>query len=188
VPLIAPLPPPAAPIVTQHLASIPTSRPELLLNTLIAPGHIPQTITHVVDTAPPGLVPGADIGAGSNQGATGAPWLSAATAPPVPQVRPVKPAGPLRVSAGVAAGQLLTPVHPQYPAIALASRTQGTVVVAAIIGTDGRIDSLRVVSGSPLLANAAVEAIRLARYRPWTLSGQPVEVETTINVVFTLGN
>lgn len=187
VPLIAPPPAPAAQIVQQRMASSPTSRPELLLSTLIAPGHIPQTIHHVVDTGPPGLVPGADIGGDSSTGAMGSSWLGAVTNPPTQHLRQAKPSGPLKVSAGVAAGQLLTPIRPPYPAIALAGRIQGTVVVAAIIGKDGRISSLRVVSGSPLLAGAAVEAIRQARYRPWTLNGEPVEVETTINVVFTLG-
>ncbi len=102
--------------------------------------------------------------------------------------QPAKPAGPLRVSAGVAAGQLIVPIQPQYPAIARQIRLQGTVVVSAIIATDGRIESLRVLSGPPLLVNAAVEAIRQARYRPWQLNGEPVEVETTINVVFSFGN
>jgi len=186
VPLIAPPTAPAAQIVQQRVVSSPSSRPELLLTTLIAPGRIPQTIHHVVDTGPPGLVPGADISGSSNTGAMGASWLGAVTTPPAQHVRQAKASGPLKVSAGVAAGQLLTPIRPPYPAIARAGRIQGTVVVAAIIGKDGRIDSLHLVSGSPLLASAAVEAIRQARYRPWTLNGEPVEVETTINVVFTL--
>jgi protein TonB len=62
------------------------------------------------------------------------------------------------------------------------------VVVAATISTTGRIESLRVLSGPPLLVAAATDAIRQARYRPWTLNGEPVEVETTINVVFSLGS
>jgi protein TonB len=68
------------------------------------------------------------------------------------------------------------------------ARVQGTVVVSALISTTGHIESLRVLSGPPLLVNAAVDAIRQARYRPWTLNGEPVEVETTINVVFSLGD
>jgi protein TonB len=82
----------------------------------------------------------------------------------------------------------MVPIQPHYPAIGLATRTQGTVVVSALIGTDGRISSLRVLSGPPMLVPAAVDAIRQARYRPWTLNGEPVEVETTVNVVFSLGN
>jgi protein TonB len=87
----------------------------------------------------------------------------------------------------VAQGQLLVPIRPVYPAIALASRTQGTVVVAATISKDGRIENLRVVSGPAMLVNAAVQAISQARYRPYLLNNEPVEVETTINVVFRLG-
>lgn len=185
VPLLAPPPPAALPVAAQRLAEA-VSRPELLSATLVAPGHIPRTISPVVDTAPPGVVPGGNLGAGAN-GAVGAPWLTAATTPPPPRVRPARPAGPVRISAGVAAGQLVAPIRPQYPAIAVAARIQGTVVVAATIGTDGRIESLHVVTGPPMLVSAAVEAIRQARYRPWTLNGEPVEVETTINVVFTLG-
>jgi protein TonB len=60
-------------------------------------------------------------------------------------------------------------------------------VVSALIGTDGHIAGLRVLSGPPMLVQAASDAIRQARYRPWTLNGEPVEVETTINVVFSLG-
>jgi protein TonB len=82
----------------------------------------------------------------------------------------------------------MVPIRPHYPAIALATRTQGTVVVSALIGTDGRISSLRVLGGPAILVPAAVDAIRQARYRPWTLNSEPVEVETTVNIVFSLGN
>ena len=64
---------------------------------------------------------------------------------------------------------------------------QGDVVLHAIIGTDGRILELRVVSGSPLLVRAAVDAVQQWRYQPTLLDGEPVEVETTITVTFTLG-
>ncbi len=114
--------------------------------------------------------------------------LGLATPAPTPRVHPAKPTGPLHVSSGVAAGQLLVPIQPHYPAIAQQAHIQGTVVISALIGTDGRIASLRILSGPALLVQAAAEAIRQARYRPWTLNGEPVEVETTINVVFSLGN
>ena len=91
------------------------------------------------------------------------------------------------MSSGVAAGQLLVPIQPAYPAIAKAARIQGTVVVLATISKSGTIENLRVVSGPPMLQSAATEAIQKARYRPFMLNNEPVEVETTINVVFTLG-
>jgi len=94
----------------------------------------------------------------------------------------------LRISGGVAQGLLLTPLRPTYPRIAIATRTEGTVVVQAVISRSGTVESLHVVSGPTLLQNAALEAIREARYSPYRLDGDPVEVETTFSVVFKMGN
>jgi protein TonB len=185
VSLIAPTPPPAATIVEPQHALASTSHTELLTNTIQAPGSIPKRIAHIVDTAPPGAIPSSAFGA--NSGTNTLP-LGPATPSETPRVHAARPAGPIHISGGVAAGQLIVPIQPRYPPIARATGTQGTVIVSAIISTDGRIESLRVLSGSPMLVSAAVDAIRQARYRPWTLNGQPVEVETTINVVFSLGN
>ena len=66
------------------------------------------------------------------------------------------------------------------------THTQGEVVMHAIIGRDGTIASLQVVSGHALLAPAAIDAVRQWRYRPYTLNGEPVEVETLITVRFVL--
>ena len=74
-----------------------------------------------------------------------------------------------------------------YPAIAKATGTQGTVVLQAVISKTGAIKNLRVVSGSPMLQQAALDAVGHWRYRPFLLNGEPVEVETTVNVVFSLG-
>ncbi|MFC5862767.1 energy transducer TonB [Acidicapsa dinghuensis] len=82
---------------------------------------------------------------------------------------------------------LVYKVTPQYPAIAKATHTAGTVSLAATISKMGTIENLRVVSGSPLLQQAALDAVRQWRYRPYLLNGQPVEVETTVQVVFKLG-
>jgi protein TonB len=71
-----------------------------------------------------------------------------------------------------------------YPAIARTAGIQGTVVVEAVISRAGSIESLRVVSGPLMLQNAALEAIRAAKYRPYKLNGEPVEVQTTITVNF----
>lgn len=186
VPLIAP-PPAVAVAPVERVAASPVSHSEEFQHTLIAPPTIPIGIHTVVDSVPAGPITG-DLGQGMGNGVTGVPLLPATTPPPVQHVRSAPPRGPLHVSSGVAAGQLVVPIQPRYPAIALAAHIQGTVVVAAIISTEGRIESLHVLGGPPMLTAAAVDAIRQARYRPWTLNGQPVEVETTINVVFSLGS
>ena len=102
----------------------------------------------------------------------------------------VKPSTPpkLSISSGVMAGNLLDKTVPQYPAIARAARIQGTVVLQATIAKDGTIQNLRVINGPPMLQQAAIDAARSWRYKPYLLNGEPVEVETTINVVFNLGN
>ena len=76
---------------------------------------------------------------------------------------------------------------PVYPPIAKATGTQGIVILQAVISKAGTIENLRVVSGPGLLQQAAIDAVKQWRYRPYKLNDQPVEVETTINVVFTLG-
>ena len=90
----------------------------------------------------------------------------------------------MRVSEGVVAGLLMAPIHPVYPAIAKATRTEGTVIVEAVISKAGRIESLRVVSGPEMLRRAALDAIQAARYQPYRLNGEPTEVQTTITVNF----
>jgi protein TonB len=82
---------------------------------------------------------------------------------------------------------LLTPLRPSYPQIAKVARVSGTVVVTATIDTSGRIVGLKVLSGPPLLQQAAADAVRDARYRPFLLNGQPVEVVTTFSVNFVMG-
>jgi protein TonB len=96
------------------------------------------------------------------------------------------PKRPLKVSEGVLAAQLISRVEPRYPVLAEQTRTQGTVQLHAIISRDGRITSLDVLSGHPLLVPAALEAVRQWRYRPTTLNGEAVEVETLITIIFRL--
>ena len=94
--------------------------------------------------------------------------------------------GPKHISSGVAIGLLVRRVTPEYPPIARTIRLGGTVVLQATISKSGNIENLRVVSGPALLQQAAVDAVRHWRYRPYLLNGEPVEVETTVNVEFTL--
>ena len=95
---------------------------------------------------------------------------------------------PLQISSGVSAGMLLAPIRPAYPRIAAAAHVSGTVVIAALISRDGEIEDAHVVTGPALLASAALDAARSARYRPYRLNGQPTDVETTITVNFRLGS
>ena len=92
----------------------------------------------------------------------------------------------VRVSMGVSEGLLLERMNPSYPEIARRLHIAGTVVLAATISKTGRIEDLRVLSGHPMLRQAAIEAVKNWRYRPYLLNGQPVEVETTIEIHFTL--
>lgn len=96
----------------------------------------------------------------------------------------VKPSGPKRIISQLDEGQLLNRVEPVYPHIAVIGGIQGQVKLHAIIGRDGRIQSLNLVSGHPLLAHAALEAVEQWRYRPYVLNGERVEVETFITVNF----
>jgi protein TonB len=94
--------------------------------------------------------------------------------------------GPVRISSMVVEGLLLHKTMPIYPPIAVASRTQGTVILQATISRNGTIENLHVASGPAMLQQAAMDAVRSWRYRPYLLNGEPVEVETTVNVVFKL--
>lgn len=96
----------------------------------------------------------------------------------------VKFGGPKRITSQLSEGQLLNRVEPVYPHIAAISGIQGQVKLHAIIGRDGRVQSLNVISGHPLLAHAALEAVEQWRYRPYVLNGESVEVETLITVNF----
>jgi len=77
-------------------------------------------------------------------------------------------------------------VQPQYPPLARQARVSGTVKLHAIIAKDGTVQELQVISGHPLLIQAALDAVRQWRYRPTLLNTEPVEVDTTIDVIFTL--
>jgi protein TonB len=97
------------------------------------------------------------------------------------------PTGPVRVGGGVQSAKLVFGPRPAYPHTALITRTQGTVRIQAIIGRDGSISNLQVLSGHPLLIEAARQAVQQWRYRPTLLNGEPVEVITEIDVNFTIG-
>jgi periplasmic protein TonB len=108
--------------------------------------------------------------------------------PAVPS--PPKPIGPTRIKQGriVTAASILSQTRPVYPTLARLAHVQGTVVLHAIIGGDGRVAQLEVMSGPPLLVQAALDAVKQWLYKPTLLNGDPVEVDTTITVTFTLGS
>jgi TonB family protein len=95
--------------------------------------------------------------------------------------------GPIRVSAGVQSARLVRKLIPEYPPLAKAARISGVVHLIGIIARDGTIRNLQLVSGHPLLAHAAMEAVEQWVYRPTLLNGEPVEVIAPIDVYFTLG-
>ena len=94
--------------------------------------------------------------------------------------------GPARVSGGVMAGQVLSKVNPTYPVDAKQEGISGTVVLHAIIGKEGAVENLQVVSGPEKLRTSALDAVRQWTYKPYVLNGQPVEVDTTITVTYSL--
>jgi TonB family protein len=90
----------------------------------------------------------------------------------------------VRISQGVSQGLLIKRVQPKYPPAALAVRSQGAVQIEATINKEGNVTNLKVLSGDPVLAHAALEAVRQWRYKPYYLDGEPVEIQTQITVNF----
>ena len=179
-----PAPQPPAPATPVRSAS----RPVRLLNhrVLTAPTRIPRSVT-IIDE--PELPPEA-ADAGPTAAGQGMDLLDVAPGPVERLSRPAPgPSVPRRVpvTSTIEAAKLISQVRPAYPALALQARIQGNVVLHAVISKDGAVSELQVLSGHPLLVNAAVAAVRQWRYSPTLLSGQAVEVETTITVSFVLG-
>ena len=192
--LVAPPPPPPPPPPAAS-ASAAKPKPVAKINPtaeLRTPTRIPQKIQKVNDVqqdaaAPPttiagvtGGVPGGVAG-GTVGGVLGGVLSSTPTHLPE-QPKPQR----VRVSQGVTQGLLTHQVKPDYPPIAKQARIQGPVVLKAIIGKDGKIQNLQVVSGHPMLSQAALQAVKQWRYKPYVLNGQPTEVETSITVNFSL--
>ena len=87
-------------------------------------------------------------------------------------------------SSQVTQGLLLQSVKPVYPLQAMQAHVEGTVVLSAVIGKDGSVENVKVVSGHPMLTQAAVDAVKRWRYKPYYLNGEPVQAETEIKVKF----
>jgi len=180
-----PPPPPAAAIVhVQHVVQT-----DIVDGRLRTPTRIPKKIQQIVEDAPPpslavsgvqgGVVGG--VPGGVPNGVIGSIISNIST--PAPTLAPPKV---VRVSSGVSQGNLIRKITPNYPPLARQARIQGAVTMEATISADGFIENLRVTGGHPMLIPAAVDAVKQWRYRPYLLNGQPVEVQTTIQVNFNL--
>lgn len=182
--MAVPPPPPPAPPAMQHPAARAVTAAAAVEDPFTAPRRIPQNIFVPAGPEPERL---SNIGPEMGPGVIGG---DPSVLPPLTQPRVVvRPAArtTARISSIIAAGLLIYKPLPQYPAIARTVCQEGTVVLAATISKEGTIANLHVVSGPPMLQGAAVDAVPNWRYQPYKLNGEPVDVETTINVIFTLG-
>lgn len=100
---------------------------------------------------------------------------------------PTKTPKIIHVSAGEMQGDVLNKVPPKYPAEAKKKKVQGTVVLRAVIAKDGTVKDLKAVSGPKLLRQSSMDAVKQWTYKPYLLNGNPIEVDTTINVIYSLG-
>jgi periplasmic protein TonB len=186
-----PPPPPPPPAAATPMVKVVRAMTELDNGALRTPTKIPTKVAMLKedDTPPPsagfgvpGGVPGGVAG-GSIGGVLGGIISSANNTAVVPKM-----AAPqrIRVSSGVTEGMILQKVTPQYPPLAKQARIQGHVLLSAVISKDGQVEGLKLISGHPMLAPYAIEAVKKWRYKPYYLNGEPVEVETTIDVNFSL--
>ena len=191
--LVAPPPPPPPPAAVHVIPRLPKSF--FTKGKLFAPRFIPKQIAQVKEEAPPpvasgeiggvpGGVPGGQIG-GVLGGILGGNNSMVPTPPP-----PAPPThkGPYRVGGKVQAPQLIQQVQPSYPILAKQARVQGDVLIDSVIDKDGKVTQMKVVSGNPLLIQAAVQALEQWRYQPTLLNGEPIAVDMIVTVHFQLAS
>jgi protein TonB len=192
--MIAPPPPPAAPPpAAQQVVVRDIPAPTTFTPPTKPPERIPDPTTVVsrpvttVSTGVPGGVPGGVTG-----GVPGAPVRSDDTPPPPPPPPPKPEPTPtpvpkkITVSGGVLQGQAIRKVQPPYPPIAKAARASGSVQIQVTISEEGRVIDADVISGHPLLRDAALQAARQWLFKPTELSGVPVKVQGVLTFNFTL--
>lgn len=180
-----PPPPPPPPAITKIIKVLPKL---IQQGKLQAPTVIPKKIVKIVEQQQPdvtgmvggvpGGVPGGSAGGVLGGIIGGAPGLAP----------PPKPVERIRVGGNVQMASLIRQVLPVYPPIARTAHIQGTVLLHAIIAKDGTVKELQYISGPPLLMHAAMDAVQQWRYKPTLLNNEPVEVDTTIAVVFNMGS
>jgi periplasmic protein TonB len=184
-----PPPPPPPPAAVQVVKIKPVAH-LMEAGKLVAPKAIPRDVKIIKEEEMPpdmgtgmvGGVPGGVAG-GSMGGVIGGVIGGAvSTAPPPPKAVQTRQ----RVGGAVQAAKLVNKVQPIYPPLARQTRISGTVKLHAIIGKNGAVEQLQVVSGHPLLVQSALDAVKQWRYQPTLLNGDPVEVDTEIDVIFSL--
>jgi periplasmic protein TonB len=204
--IIAPGPPPPPP-PGEHAK--PRSAPAPLHQsvfhpdgTISLPRTIPMDPVRIIDEAPPevsgyGGVPGGTGVPGGVPGGVADSILKEAMRimPVVPRVaetpRPIvhpapTPAAPVPIGSRVLEGKIVSRVDPRYPILARQMRISGVVELVAIVGTDGHVREVKLVSGHPILAKAAMDAVWNWVYRPTLLNEKPVEVTAPVTVTFRL--
>ena len=185
-----PPPPPPPPPAAAPVKVVKQVQTDIVNGQLRTPTKIPEKVQMIKeDEAPPPVMSAAGVVGGVPGGVPGGSMggviggIISSTPVAVPKVATPQR---VRVSQGVTQGLLIRKVQPNYPPLARQARIQGSVLLQAEISKDGTIENLRLISGHPMLAPAAIEAVKQWRYKPYILNGEPVEVETQITVNFTL--
>jgi len=188
--LIAPPPPPPPPPPPAEAPKVikPVAR-LLSQGKLVQPRAIPKQVAVFKEAELPPEAPVAASGvlggldSGGLLGGLGSGPAVAAPPPPPPPPKQTR----IKLGGNVQEAKIVARPNPVYPPLARQARIQGNVVLHAIIDKDGRVGELQVISGHPLLVQAALDAVKNWRYQPTQLNGDPVEVDTTITVTFVLG-
>jgi len=184
-----PPPPPPPPPAAAPVHVVKQVQTDIQNGQLRTPTKIPQKVQMIKeDEAPPEMAAGGVVGGvpgGVPGGQMGGVIGGIISSTPVAVPKVATPQR-VRVSQGVTQGLLIRKVQPNYPPLARQARIQGQVLLAAEISKDGTIENLHLISGHPMLAPAAIEAVKQWKYKPYILNGEPVEVETQITVNFTL--
>jgi protein TonB len=185
-----PPPPPPPPAETPKTIQVKIIPRQFDSGRLMQPKSIPTAIAVIKeDELPPPSTGG--VGGGIGNAAAGG-LLSGILAGPAPvavaapKVAAAKPVQRIQVGGKVQEARLISQPKPAYPPLARSTRIQGHVIMSAVISATGTIEDLKLISGHPLLAPAAMAAVKQWKYAPLMLNGDPVEVETTIDVNFTL--
>jgi protein TonB len=185
-----PPPPPPPPPAAVPIKVVKQIQSDLNNGQLRTPTKIPEKVQMIKEeeAPPPAMASGGVVGGvpgGVPGGQMGGVIGGIISSTPVAVPKVATPQR-VRVSQGVSNGLLIRKVQPAYPPLARQARIQGQVLLQAQISKDGSIENLQLISGHPMLAPAAIEAVKQWRYKPYMLNGEPVAVDTQVVVNFTL--